>query len=51
MLESVKNTMDNAQKTQLNEIQKFVSDIIAQVRELSLNLAQACWMISGYYPP
>ena len=38
MLESVKNMASNVQKPQLNEVQKFVGDIIAQVRELSLNL-------------
>jgi signal transduction histidine kinase len=38
MLESFKNTASEPQKTKLNEIQKYVGDIIAQVREMSLNL-------------
>jgi len=38
MLETSKNKVSDAQKTQLEHIQKYVSDIIMQVREMSLNL-------------
>ena len=38
MLESIKSKASDLQKQQLGEIQKFVGDITAQVRELSLNL-------------
>jgi PAS domain S-box-containing protein len=38
MLENVKREVSDSQKPQLNEIQKNVSDVMEQVREMSLNL-------------
>jgi signal transduction histidine kinase len=38
MLETTKKRAANEQKQQLDEIQKFVGDIIMQIREMSLNL-------------
>ena len=38
MLESFKNKVNDPLKPQLGEIQKYVGEIIAQVREMSLNL-------------
>lgn len=38
MLESVKNQVDEAQKSKISEVQNSVTDIIGQVREMSLNL-------------
>jgi PAS domain S-box-containing protein len=38
MLETVKNQVDSKQKTELSEIQKTVSDVISNIREMSLNL-------------
>jgi len=38
MLETTKKGAANEQKQQLDEIQKFVGDIIMQIREMSLNL-------------
>jgi signal transduction histidine kinase len=38
MLESFKNKVNDPLKPQLGEIQKYIGEIIAQVREMSLNL-------------
>jgi signal transduction histidine kinase len=38
MLESVKNLVDDAQKSKISEVQNSVTEIIGQVREMSLNL-------------
>ena len=38
MLESIKNQMDEPQKSNIIDIQNSVTDIIGQVREMSLNL-------------
>jgi len=38
MLESIKNRMDESQKSNITDIQNSVTDIIGQVREMSLNL-------------
>jgi PAS domain S-box-containing protein len=38
MLESTKKQVDDAQKSSLEEIQKYTADILGQVREMSLNL-------------
>jgi signal transduction histidine kinase len=50
MLESFKNKASESQKSKLDEIQKYVGDIIAQVREMSLNLRPSMLDDMGLLP-
>lgn len=50
MLEGVKNKANIRQKSELNEIQKVVGDVIEQVREMSLNLRPSMLDDMGLIP-